>query len=60
MLRLKLQKKKDRKAVVKAIKKWKKASRKKKRKLAVRAPLKVVATDAADNKQVEKRVVRLK
>ena len=60
ILRLKLKKKKDVKKVKQAIKRYKKAPRKQKQKLAVKAPVQVVATDAAGNEENEKRVVRLK
>ena len=61
ILRLKLKKKQgSAKKVAKAIKRYKKAPRKKKQKLAVKAPVQIVATDSAGNTEVEKRVVRLK
>lgn len=46
--------------MIKAIKKYKKASGKKKKKIAVKAPVKVTATDADGNTGTEKRVIALK
>ena len=60
ILKLKPKSKRDARKISKAIRKYKKAPRKKKRKLAVKAPIKVVAVDGAGNREVEKRVVTLK
>jgi hypothetical protein len=59
-LKLTPKSKKDAKKIAKAIRKYNKAPRKKKQKLAVKFPVKVVATDAAGNRGAEKRVVGLK
>lgn len=60
VLKLKPAGKADAKKIKKAIKKYKQAPKKKRKKLAVKAPIKVVGTDASGNKAVEKRVVTLK
>ena len=60
ILPLKLKKNKDAKKVKQAIKRYKKAPKKKKPKVAVKARVQAVATDAAGNRLAEKRVVRLR
>ncbi len=62
ILKLKPKSSKDARRIAKAIKKYKKAPRKKKQKLAVKAPIPIAVEgiDAAANSLVEKRVVGLK
>jgi hypothetical protein len=59
-IKLKPAKKLDAKKIAAAIKRWRRASGKAKRQLAVKAVLKVVVTDQAGNRQVKRQVVTLR